>query len=506
MGRMTENTFKVLYEYGKAVYDGKININEAGEKAHEADSEVSSNSAVHYIKWYSKMVVGEILTWNSNPQLLVYYVKRLVEEASPDTAALAIKAVRTYIRYYSKRKNSEEKETELASIANQNNIELLPIDIADEHIGFGDVIEVDDMDDVSGLLHNISDYIASKGFTYPSSLIENFYLSLKSKPFVILAGTSGTGKTRLVRLFAEAVGAEYKLIPVRPDWSDGSDLFGHRDLNGNFVEGPVCECFKMAQEHPEKPIIMCLDEMNLARVEYYFSDFLSVMESRERVNDRIVTDGIAQYHQGIPDNLYVVGTVNMDETTFPFSRKVLDRANTIEFSYVDMMPDFSGASGGATRMNVPNSFLISEYLVLASDCKPEDQNYVSDICLKLQEINQVLEKANAHVGYRVRDEIVFYMLHNRLAGQLFSDEDAMDNAIMQKILPRLQGSSISVKDMLGELFGICVKGKAGSMKEVSYEQMQAELKDGKGIYPNSAKKLVAMVRRFEEDGFVSYWS
>ena len=85
----------------------------------------------------------------------------------------------------------------------------------------------------------IKTYIAAKGFNYDGALIENFYLGLKSKPFVILAGTSGTGKTRLVRLFAEAIGAEYKLVSVRPDWSDSSDLFGHVDLNQKFVEGSV---------------------------------------------------------------------------------------------------------------------------------------------------------------------------------------------------------------------------------------------------------------------------
>ena len=83
----------------------------------------------------------------------------------------------------------------------------------------------------------IRKYIEAKGFNYDGSLIENFYLSLKSKPFVILAGTSGTGKTRLVRLFAEAIKAEYKLLSVRPDWSDSSDLFGHTDLSGNFHPG-----------------------------------------------------------------------------------------------------------------------------------------------------------------------------------------------------------------------------------------------------------------------------
>lgn len=356
-------------------------------------------------------------------------------------------------------------------------------------------------------LEQIKQYIASKGFSYTEGMIENFYLSLKSKPFVILAGTSGTGKTRLVKLFAEAIGAEYKLVSVRPDWSDGSDLFGHYDLNGNFIEGPVCECFDTAVENPQKPVFLCLDEMNLARVEYYLSDFLSVIESREKEEDgSIVTSGIAQYETGLPDNLYIVGTVNMDETTFPFSRKVLDRANTIEFNYVSLMPDFDSVNIEADSIEMSNGFLRSEYLILARDCASESE-YVNDVSAELQIINEILRKANAHVGYRVRDEIVFYMLESRKDGGILKYEEAMDNEIMQKILPRLQGSSGSVKDMLCELFKVCATDHSQKTGNTDSEKMQ-KLLDDSGIicrYRKSAEKLQMMVRRFEEDGFTSYW-
>ena len=350
-------------------------------------------------------------------------------------------------------------------------------------------------------------YIISQGFSYPEGLIENFYLSLKSKPFVILAGTSGTGKTRLVKLFAEAIGADYKLVSVRPDWSDGSDLFGHYDLNGKFIEGPVCECFEMAEANPQKPVFLCLDEMNLARVEYYLSDFLSVIESREKQEDgSILTTGIAQYETGIPDNLYIVGTVNMDETTFPFSRKVLDRANTIEFNYVDLIPAFDDVFAPQEPLRVSNEFLRSEYLILARDCANESV-YVNEICTELQAINEILRKANAHVGYRVRDEIVFYMLENLRDGGILKREEAFDNEIMQKILPRLQGSSASVRDMLCELFKLCASDHTQKTGDTDSEKMLKVLDDGSIVcrYRKSAEKLQMMVRRFEEDGFTSYW-
>lgn len=357
------------------------------------------------------------------------------------------------------------------------------------------------------MIKHIREYIAAKGFTYNDNLIENFFLSLKSKPFVILAGTSGTGKTRLVKLFAEAIDAEYKLVSVRPDWSDGSDLFGHYDLNGKFIDGPVCECFRLAYENPDKPVFLCLDEMNLARVEYYLSDFLSVVESREKTTDgKVVTSRIAQYEKGIPDNLYIVGTVNMDETTFPFSKKVLDRANTIEFNYVDLMPYFNLVDAAPEKLQLPNSYLRTEYLVLSRDCA-SDPDYVGEICAELQAINDILVRANAHIGYRVRDEIVFYMMNNKTEGNLLSHDEAFDNEIMQKILPRIQGSSVSVRDMLCDLFKICASDPNQKSGDTDSEKMRKILSDNTIFcrYRKSAEKLELMVRRFEEDGFTSYW-
>lgn len=365
--------------------------------------------------------------------------------------------------------------------------------------GEEEVIEINTRD----ALAEIKNYIFARGFDYPEGLIENFYLSLKSKPFVILAGTSGTGKTRLVKLFAEAIGAAFKLVSVRPDWSDGSDLFGHTDLNGNFIPGLVCSAFETAVSDPKRPVFLCLDEMNLARVEYYLSDFLSVIESREKVNGHIVTEGIAQYTNGIPENLYIIGTVNMDETTFPFSKKVLDRANTIEFSYVDLMPKQRTGETFAPQM-LPNSFLCTEYLVLATDCM-EEAELVNRICTELQALNGKLVKANAHVGFRVRDEIVFYMLNNKKAGNLLTFEQALDNEIMQKILPRIQGSSAAIKTLLIDMFKFCMGSGSGIDADTGNVGEQMKNAAASAKYPKSAEKIGYMMTRFEDDGFTSYW-
>ena len=357
------------------------------------------------------------------------------------------------------------------------------------------------------ILEKIKEYIAAKGFTYKDNLVENFYLSLKSKPFVILAGTSGTGKTKFVKLFAEAIGANYKLVSVRPDWSDSSDLFGHVNLKNEFVPGAIIDYVKRAELDSGNPYFLCLDEMNLARVEYYLSDFLSIIETRYRsgngiVTDEIILDKVAEKKYGkviLPDNLYVIGTVNMDETTFPFSKKVLDRANTIEFSYVDLVPDFEEEHDSIDPVSQKNDFLVTEYITLKADTE-----LIVKVCEELQDINMILQKANAHVGYRVRDEIVFYMLNNDNA-ELLNYEEAFDFEIMQKILPRIQGSSGAVKEMLCELFKKFAVDYTGLSQASISEQMQEYINGKNCKYRRSAEKICYMMRRFEEDGFTSYW-
>ena len=374
--------------------------------------------------------------------------------------------------------------------------------------------------DVKSQIEQIKTYIAARGFSYHDGLIENFYLSLKSKPFVILAGTSGTGKTRLVRLFADAIGAVFEAVPVRPDWSDSTDLFGHVDLNGRFVPGKILNFLWQAQQHLDKPYILCLDEMNLARVEYYLSDFLSIIETRELNGQQIVsdplissrdygTDEAAREKYGeicFPENLYIVGTVNMDETIFPFSRKVLDRANTIEFNFVDLIPSWDTESSEARRLEVKNDFLRSPYLLL-HDCPDSEHDLILGICTELAKINRVLQKANSHVGYRVRDEILFYLLNNKTA-DLLDENTAMDHEILQKILPRIQGNSASVKEMLCDLFKEIAGDYDGYQTESNNtaDRMFDMLRKNQQVrYPRSAEKIAFMVRRFEEDGFTSYW-
>lgn len=376
------------------------------------------------------------------------------------------------------------------------------------------------------IIKRINEFVQNKGFTYPPGLIENFYLSLKTKPFVLLAGISGTGKTKLVELFARALGCtiengRFELISVRPDWNDGSDLLGYKDIRGKFQPGPILKIIKRACEDPDNIYFVCLDEMNLARVEYYFSDFLSIMETRKKTSGGIVTapllkendfekDEDKENYAGIwlPDNLFIVGTVNMDETTHPFSKKVLDRANTIEFSEVDLTSiKLNNEEDIEIELDlfggIHPDFLKPEYLTL-NDCSEGDRELIVKVVEKLQEINDILQKAYLHVGYRVRDEICFYMLYNHKL-DLLKFEDALDFQIMQKILPRIQGSSAVIKDILMELFKFA-GGKDFTKEEGRIGDQAVKYADeNELIYPRTGKKIALMLNRFEEDGFTAYW-
>ena len=508
MGKMTQELIVDLYIRAKEVYKEELSLKHATEEILDMyPDNISESSTQFYLNLYSDLIKGKGSTWNQNSDLLLYYVRHIAEENGKTDGNKAYEAALRFAKAKS-RKSLIAGLEELAAEFKLN--EPLKESDLERNLRGGEVPELS----IKESMELIKAYIASKGFSYTDELLENFYLSLKSKPFVILAGTSGTGKTRLVRLFSEAIGANYKLVAVRPDWSDSSDLFGHVNLKGEFIPGAIINYIHEAAkpENINTPYFLCLDEMNLARVEYYLSDFLSIIETRHREKDHVVTDEIILDQAAtdvfgkiiLPENLYVVGTVNMDETTFPFSKKVLDRANTIEFSYVDLVPDYSEITEEAEAQNCSNSFLKTEYITLMSDVDTEDRQFVSDICVELQVINKILQGANAQVGYRVRDEIVFYMLNNKKTDLLDKDL-AFDNEIMQKILPRIQGSSTSIKDMLCELYKKCAGDYTGLSHASVSEQMQAYLEIKECKYRKSAEKICYMMRRFEEDGFTSYW-
>lgn len=367
-------------------------------------------------------------------------------------------------------------------------------------------------------INNIYRSIKSRGYIFTYEDLSNFYLSLKTKPFLILAGISGTGKSKLVKLFAEAIGAttsnnQYSIISVKPDWNDSTELFGYKNINDEFIPGQLIRVIMEASkpENLNKPYFVCLDEMNLARVEYYLSEYLSIIESRYfDENNQLLTDRIFPMgylpednpyaNLRIPENLYIIGTVNMDDTTFAFSRKVLDRVNTIEFSDVRLdILDFDFADS-AEEISLDNSRFKTNCLSI-KDAIEIDEKYVNRINKNIIEINNIMAMGNKHFGYRVRDEIVFYMLENKRYN-LLEEHIAFDYQIMQKILPAITGSDRVIKDILIDLYNYCNPSNhiIDGIDYIKYGEEGLET----ALYMNSANKILMMLRGYE-DGFVSFW-
>lgn len=427
-----------------------------------------------------------------------------------------------YIDFY----KGEELDTFIMKLIPKNNI-----DIDEEVEETTDLILNENEDELKIIgienlkeeIDYIYNYITSKGFEYDKDLIKNLYLSLKTKPFVILSGISGTGKSKIVELFAEAIGATYKnerfkLVPVKPDWSDSTDLLGYRNIEGKFTPGIITLVAYEAMKNPDRPYFICLDEMNLARVEYYFSDILSLMETKRVEDGNIVTEKLLSKEQFgrdersfdkygdvyIPQNLYIVGTVNMDETTFPFSKKVLDRANTIEFNKVSLGYNFENAFLEEVEPRVyHNDFLKSQYLKI-SECKDEKEIAIKTI-EELIKLNNILEDYNQHFGFRVRDEIVFYMIYAS-KNNIMDFDKALDYCIVQKILPKISGSNGEVFEVLVKVFNMLNNTKiyvSGYLEQKQINEMMQQSRCSQ--YKLSSEKLVYMIRRFVRDGFTTFW-
>lgn len=453
-----------------------------------------------------------------------------------------------YMDFY----KGDKKDTFIVKLIKQNSIDDENAE-QDDDIESEDIYEVVESVDEDKIINKIEvkstveyihNYIKEQGYTYDKSLIKNLYISLKTKPFVILSGISGTGKSKIVELFAKAIGAttenkRFNLIPVKPDWSDSTDLLGFRNIEGKFTPGVITKVCYEAMMNPELPYFICLDEMNLARAEYYFSDILSLMETR-RVNEdnEIITNILLSKEQigrdassistygdvYIPQNLYIVGTVNMDETTFSFSKKVLDRANTIEFNKVNLNYYFDDEdkSNGSLEGDSDNkseelsiyhnNLLKSEFLKI-KDCK-EYKEIAQGVIKKLIEINDILEKYNCHFGYRVRDEITFYIIY-ATKDKLMTFGEAFDICVVQKILPKISGSSNETLEILLCLFELFNKYKISNKEYIEEKELKAmEIKaketfdnanDVNSGYKLTNEKLIYMIRRFIRDGFTTFW-
>jgi 5-methylcytosine-specific restriction enzyme B len=276
---------------------------------------------------------------------------------------------------------------------------------------------------------DIYETITNSQFTFSTDIIRDFHLNLTAlddKHFVILNGISGTGKTQLCRLYANAVyGLDYEaenpyltIIPVRPDWMDATALFGYySSFEKKYIMTEFLQVLISAQKERDKPHFIVLDEMNLARVEYYLSDYLSAVESRKEIllhNREDVTD-ISQ-KISIPPNVYVLGTINVDETTHSLSDKVLDRAFVMTLSDVDFNHYWSTLDQSVKAM------MSNEYEILC-------------------EFHNDLKSFDLHFGYRTMNEMIQKLVRNKELDEEFSLDSmsALDRVISEKMLPKLRG-------------------------------------------------------------------
>ena len=376
-----------------------------------------------------------------------------------------------------------------------------------------------------------------------------YITAIKSKPFLLLAGISGTGKSRIVRELARACwdvdSAEYnahkpknfEMVQVKPNWHDSSELIGYVSrIDGvRYVVGPFLKFMVKAIQDPNTPYFLCLDEMNLAPVEQYFAEFLSVVESRKVDKDgNVVTDPLVDYSSTeeykslidqlfcddaerkayltevggkrltIPQNLIVVGTVNMDETTFSFSRKVLDRAMTIEMNKVDLMAGLTNRHENIGKIEFAD---IIGKAVEGVDVYAAHQTVCDKAIAYLKSINAALDKTPFKIAYRTRNELLLYVVNNlswKTDNELeeFVIARALDEITCMKILTRIEGDETKVSANFLDNLGNAIKS---GLVEIDKDLLQANKSHkGDAYQPISLDKLDEMKERLKS-GYTSFW-
>lgn len=362
----------------------------------------------------------------------------------------------------------------------------------------------------SELFQDFAEAVQASGlrFAAGSSLVRSFLSSLLAKPFAILTGLAGSGKTQLAMRLGEWFGTDehgrhrHVVVPVRPDWTGPESIFGYEDALRSSASGApvwfVPEAFEFvlrAANDPEYPYLLILDEMNLAHVERYFSDFLSGVESRRPVLPDLVFDQpsrqwvlreVEAQRLPLPRNLFVVGTVNVDETTYMFSPKVLDRAFTFEFRVTsdeldaELQRPIAAPAGEGQRVRAFAS------LAERDDWQREYPHPARDeIVSTLREAHVILAGANQEFGHRTLYEILRFCAFFAATGDTDVDT-ALDLVMMQKVLPKVHGSRRRIEPVLTELDALAVG--AGPTPRL----------------PITHDKIVRMVESVRANQFVSF--
>ena len=358
---------------------------------------------------------------------------------------------------------------------------------------------------------------------FEDQMVIRFVSSLCTKPFVILTGLSGSGKTKLAQAFSSWICENEKdqvcMVPVGADWTNREPLLGYPNalVSGEYVkpDNGVIELLVRASEDESRPYFLILDEMNLSHVERYFADFLSTMESGDSMPLHAGSDDWGNVPPSIklPQNLFIIGTVNVDETTYMFSPKVLDRANVIDFrvaasemeSFLQnpAKPDFDDLKGAGAGM-------AADFVRIAAGDTP-DSPQKNDINDALISFFNELKKTGAEFGYRTASEI------HRLAGMIHhlteADGDAwetntvIDAAIIQKLLPKVHGSRSKLEPVLTALAKLCLIDGVNDAPVLlkSFEDTPENISaDDKVRFKQSLEKILRMRARVVKDGFTSF--
>lgn len=351
-------------------------------------------------------------------------------------------------------------------------------------------------------INKVIEAIKNSGLQYEDNLIVRFAMSLLTKPFVILSGLAGSGKTQLAIAFAKAICENYDeqacVVPVGADWTNREPLLGYPNaLKDKVYESPesgVLQIMLKAAEDKNKPYFLILDEMNLSYVERYFADFLSAMESHELIPLWDKEDEKTPKRVELPKNLFIIGTINVDETTYMFSPKVLDRASVIEFKISEKeMESFLGKVPSVNLDNIAGtvSSMAADFVALA---KASIESGFGDSKEMLIQFFSQLKKVNAEFGYRSATEIGRFIALAKNQGHL-NDNDSVDAAIVQKLLPELHGSRKKLVPVLSTLWEMCGTGIGIELANEVPEQTK---------YPLTVDKLLRMYRGAIDNGFTSF--
>lgn len=361
--------------------------------------------------------------------------------------------------------------------------------------------------------------IEGTGLIYTSTLIKRFAFSLMTKPFVILSGLAGSGKTQLAITFAKALvedaHTQICTVSVGADWTNREPLLGFPNaLQPNQYVRPESRVLDLMieanmPENANKPYFLILDEMNMSYVERYFADFLSAMESKEAIPlwngcldpDREDDDSDdTPTSIKLPSNLFIIGTINVDETTYMFSPKVLDRANVIEFkisidemsSFLEHMKDVDPDNIISKAANMAASFV---EIASKNDLKKETTAIET-----LKKFFGELKNVNAEFGYRSATEIFRFICqakNNDNTANKITDDEILDAAIVQKLLPKLHGSRKKLDPVLKQLWKLCFTGAESELPITYVNAKKAKFKE-------SADKIWRMFESANANGFTSF--